>query len=84
MCNPQKSYQGFSCCVDSPSSLLMVSHQYNVSVPSNMCGVEVLSNKVMEWVVGIKAPLTLPEIIILCVTVCLYHAWSSVYVPISS
>lgn len=42
-------------------------------------GAEVLSNKVMERVVGIEAAVTLPEIIILSGCVSVYHEWLSVH-----
>lgn len=47
--------------------------------PATCVGVEVLSNRVMEWGVGIEAPVTSPEIIILCRCVSVYHERLSVY-----
>lgn len=47
--------------------------------PAVCVGAKVLSNKVMERVVGIEAAVALPEIIILSGCVSVYHEWLSVH-----
>lgn len=48
--------------------------------PAAACvGVEVLSNKVMKRAVGRETEVTLPEIIILCGCMSVYHEWLSVH-----